>query len=77
MGGIVEQKKTDVLVREAISLTSFLVSLYIMRVLMKPDFARNFKMRGALLVKHAAQKQADSWQTVANTAATSYNKCRL
>ena len=41
-----------------------------------PDAFKTLKMKTALRVKRMAQQQVDIWQTVADKAATAYNRER-
>lgn len=68
---------TQELINHAIGLTFTLLGLYLMRKMQNPEFGISIRMRAALLVKTVAQSQADAWQAIAGSAATSYNKCRL
>lgn len=66
-----------ILIREAAGLAGFLVTLYVMKFVMRPDSIRGLRMKGALLTKRVAQAQADAWQNVANRAATTYHKVSM
>lgn len=68
---------TQELINHAIGLTFTLLGLYLMKKMSKPEFGLTLKMKSALIVKNVAQSQADAWQAIAGSAATTYNKCRL
>lgn len=68
---------TLILMREVASLAGLLIGMYAVKFIMRPDSARNLRMSIALFVKRTAQRQANTWQNVADHAATSYQKARL
>jgi hypothetical protein len=62
--------------KAAIGIATTIVTYYLARKMMQPDFARNFNMRSALTVKRVAQRNADAWQHIADNAATAYQNAR-
>lgn len=68
----------DKLIKELITVGSFLVTAYITRkVLNNPDFGRAFQMRTALVMKRVADSQVKAWENVATRAANTYQKARI
>ena len=70
------RKIVNELLYSGISIATTLATYYLVKKLMQPDFTNTMRMRVALTVKHVAQQQADSWQTVADHAGTMYNRVR-
>lgn len=71
------ERDKEYLIRELISAGSMLVTLWIIKKMHSADTGRTIKMMVSRAVKRIAQDQADSWQKVADIAATSYQKARL
>jgi len=66
--------RTDIVVLFAAAIASSIAVRYIFT---NPDAARTINMRLARVVKRIAERQVDSWQRVADGAATFYNKQRI
>lgn len=64
------------LVKAVIGIATTVVTYYLARKMMQPDFARSFQMKSALTLKRVAQRNADAWQHVADNAATAYQNAR-
>lgn len=64
------------LIKAAIGIATTVVTYYLARKMMQPDFARSFQMKSALTLKRIAQKNADAWQHIADNAATAYQNAR-
>lgn len=71
---IAAQESTRQLVILVFSLTGTLLTLLLVRELSDPDKMSTWKLRIALYAKRKAQKYADFWQELADTAATIYNR---
>lgn len=73
-----EGEAKDIVIRESIILLFSVATVIIAaRILHGTDILRPVRMRGLLATKRFAQNQADVWQKLANTAATSYHKAHL
>lgn len=59
------------------SLAGTIATCYVLYMFAQPDAFKTLKMRAALALKHLAQRQTDWWQTVADNAATAYQRERL
>jgi hypothetical protein len=64
------------LVKAVITVASTVLSYYVARKMMQPDFFQTAHMRTALILKRVAQRNADAWQNIADQAASSYHKAR-
>jgi len=64
------------LIKAAIGIATTIITYYLARKMMQPDFTRNLHMKSALTVKRVAQKNADAWQHIADNAATAYQNAR-
>lgn len=60
----------------AFSVIGTVVTVGLFYYLTKPDTFKTLKMRAALTLKRVAQKQVDTWQDLADKAATMYNRER-
>lgn len=58
----------------AFSVAGALITVYVMRRLDDPDFARTAKMRAALQVKQFAEKRVQWWQDIADRATFVYDQ---
>ena len=72
-----EKRNRDALVQEIITVGGALLTAYLMRKVMTPDFTVMLRMRTALAVKRVADAQAVAWQKIASDAATAYQKARV
>jgi hypothetical protein len=64
------------LIKAAIGIATTIITYYLARKMMQPDFTRNLHMKSALTVKRVAQRNADAWQHIADNAATAYQNAR-
>lgn len=71
---IAAQETTRQLIILVFSLAGTALTLILLRELSDPDKIRTWKLRTALYAKRKAQKYADFWQGLADTAATIYNR---
>lgn len=67
----------DIILKETIILVFSVASVIIAAKLMGHDVLRPVKMKALLALKRGSQSQADAWQKLANTAATTYHKANL
>jgi len=72
----VQEPTKHELVKAVIGIATTVVTYYLARKMMQPDFARSFQMKSALTLKRVAQRNADAWQHVADNAATAYQNAR-
>lgn len=70
-------REQEIIFEKVVELGFAVLTLLVLRKLMRPDFGIMVKMRGAQAVKRMAQSQADAWQEVADHAATVYAKVRM
>lgn len=67
----------DEIVEQLIIIAGAVITLYLTKKMMQPDFAQMVKMRAALTVKKVADRQVREWEYVASKAATAYQKARV
>lgn len=73
-GEVAKQEATRQAVILIFSIASVAATVWIMQSLSDPDVFRTVRMGVALWIKRAAQKEADRFQTLADKAATAYNR---
>lgn len=71
---IAAQETTRQFIILAFSLAGTVLTILLVRELSDPSKIRTWKLRTALYAKRKAQKYADFWQDLADTAATIYNR---
>ena len=74
---MIEGEAKDLVIRETIILVFSLAGMIIAAKLMGQDVLKPLRLRALLATKRVSQAQADAWQKLANTAATSYHKAHL
>lgn len=64
------------IIKAVIGVATTVITYYLARKMMQPDFARSVHMKSALTLKRVAQRNADAWQHIADNAATAYQNAR-
>lgn len=72
-----DKEVKNALIQNVIYVTGMVALALITKKVMQPDFGRTLRMRGALAIKRTADAQVKSWERVAATAATAYQKARV
>lgn len=76
LGDVVREESARQMVILIFSVTGTVVAYYCLNLVMRPAEMQRWRMKVALQVKRAAQWQVDTWQKIADAAATRYQKER-